>query len=202
MEEFREPGGPHRLSCWRRRGARGEKQRDRRHARVARRLRGSGEEGRSIAATQEPCERQPCESEADNVREVVLRGERLLREKVCHAHRLPCSLRHRGGTQRVKGTRKLGHGRGSVNEKLSLLQHFPMHRHADRQCLTGVATCFGVRTSAGVENLDISYPAVISGLGQLRHDQRRGQRRVSPRPGFLPAEMRRSARLLESFRSS
>src|SRR5215467_12490000 len=95
-------------------------------------------------------------------------------------------------SERVESTRKVGHGRGSVNEKLSLLQHFPMDRYADRLCVAGVATYFGVRTWACVENIDISYPAVIGGPGLTAPRPESWSALGCPRSGLLPAETRGS----------
>src|SRR5215467_6099894 len=103
-------------------------------------------------------------------------------------------------SERVESTRKLGHGRGPVNEKLSLLQHFPMDRYANRLCLAGMATYFGVRTWACVENLDISYPAVIGGPGTSVSRPESRSAPSCPRLGLLPPETKRSTCLLESLR--
>src|SRR5215468_11044716 len=76
---------------------------------------------------------------------------------------------------------------------------FRWYRYADRLCLAGVATYFGVRTWACVENLDISYPAVIGGPGLTAPRPESWSAPGCPRPGLLPAETKPSTRLLESF---
>src|SRR5262249_25091539 len=88
--ELREVDGSRRLSCWRRREARGcGAARTKTRARLARQLRGSGNEGRSCAASQELSERQQCDGEADSVREAVLRCGAIASREGLPCSRLP-----------------------------------------------------------------------------------------------------------------